>query len=193
MDAKATVTCTGSYALSSVSGTIKLQRKSGAKWSDVAGTAKTNTQTKVRLTAVVGAIVLGWSVAHPYLVEVLVKTVRIDAYTATLAVVAGSLTLLLRSATIAVFVLLLVPWLIEPVIVEVFYVLPQLRGHTECLPYLPFQAMHSMLISRTIPVGNIVIGPSGLRLLPATGESMLIVAALVAASTTVFRYRDPIV
>lgn len=123
--------------------------------------------------------------------RIAVKAVRVIAYSVALALIAGAVCVLLRSPIVAAFVLLLVPLLLEPVIGELFLIVPFLQPHLELVRFLPFQAMNDMLANDTF-TGGFEIGPPRLQLASATAETTVFTAALVVTSTAVFCRRDPL-
>lgn len=129
--------------------------------------------------------------AHLHLGELAIKSVRVIVYAIALAVIAGSLCVLLRSAMLAAFALLLLPWLIEPLISELFFVVPFLQPHIDLLRFLPFRAMGDMLADATF-TGGFELGPPHLGLSGATAESAAFSAILALLATVAFCVRDPL-
>lgn len=143
------------------------------------------------VAAAAGLVFLGAAHTSGHLGLIAVKSVRVIAYSTALAVIAGALCVLLRSPMVAAFVLLLVPWLLEPLITELFFIVPFLQPHIDLLQYLPFRALSDMAADYTF-TGGFEIGPPHLALADATAESAAFTTALALLAAIVFWRRDPL-
>jgi len=138
---------------------------------------------------VVGGFRVGWDWTVITSNQAIEQCLRTVAYSVSLALLAGALCVLFRSHTVAVFTILLVPWLVEPVITAIVFILPGLQEHTGLLRFLPFAAAADVL---TDPTLGSYVGPPRLEFPTAVVELIAIVTVMVTLAGIAFVRRDPL-
>jgi hypothetical protein len=113
-----------------------------------------------------------------------VKWLRLSTFCALLSLIAGATTILVRSAVIAAFVLLLLPWVVEPLIVQIVVIVPALGSLIPCLSYLPFAALGDVL---AVPAfDGFVLGRTNLAQGAAVGVAGSATALLLVAANVTY-------
>lgn len=138
--------------------------------------------------AVVGVGLLQLGVHGLSAATIIDQSLRVLGYDTALTLLSGSMCVIFRSASVSIFVLLLAPWLIEPVVVSIVYLTPAFQNHVEMVKYLPFAAMSDVLTSD--PAGY--IGPPRLELVGAILETLSLAVLAPTVAGAVFVKRSPL-
>lgn len=132
---------------------------------------------------------LGWSMVLDEPRHVLVQTLRTVVYFVFLTLVYANATVILRSPALAVFAVLGLQFLAEPLLQGVVLLVPSLTRFVGVLRYLPFTAADSLRATPVPGNGFSLLGRLGTT--TATAESAVIVLTLTAAAVACFRFREP--
>ncbi|MBO9522080.1 MAG: hypothetical protein J7518_11135 [Nocardioidaceae bacterium] len=138
--------------------------------------------------AVIGASI-GWNTALSDPAQLAVQAIRTVGSFAFLTVVYANTTVILRSATLAVFAVLAAQFLAEPLVRGVVLLVPSLQRFIDELPYLPFGAADSLRAPSLHDAGFSLLDRPGTT--AAVAESSVVMLALLATAAACFRLRDP--